>query len=671
MKPKYIFLTIFFTLLFSFSFSTINAIDYSFCSYGEELNLTLPVTIGVHVKVTHPMNSAKDYQFNEELYVYNEETCNSAVRKRTINSSGYFLIEKYYYYYNGEPVEVDQPLGNGVYSEYDVTPPKITSTLETMTFSVDRYVELDYISVFINAFDDIDGNVIVEAIYDNYTPNYNKIGNYSIVFQACDKSNNCSTYNQKIKVHDVTPPTISGENKIQSYMSNSISLTDIGKNLVAIDNYDGDISTSIILEYTSYNSKTPGTYYAYYTIKDSSNNSVISPFKVEITVIDDIAPIIEGPTFYTNKLSSILRTSTILANIIVSDNSDNSAYKNIYIIDDNYTNNSTKIGEYTLVVGCYDKYGNESLPYIITINTIDEIPPSIDGANSYISYLSSPLSMLTIKSNLVVLDNYDGNLFNKLEIIEDTYTNNKNSIGIFNIIFSVIDNSNNSSTPFNVEIIVQDDIAPIIEGPSFYTVLNTDLLDVISIKNSLTAIDNIDKDISDTIVLNENSYLENHDKPGTYFLTFYAIDSSGNISNNFKVKITVNENLSYLDQINNSLIHLEVNKYKNDSEILSILGVNYSDYNSISTIENSYVDNYDTLGKFNIIYEFTNTDFTKKNIKINVLTYESAIDDTNTNLSQKNVIHQNKKKENFFSKILSFFKNIFINIWNFFKNLFR
>lgn len=670
MKFKHIIFSFFISFLFLFFHSNVKAFNISYCDYGNGINLVLPVTIGATIDVVYPMEHVKDYSYSNELFVYDEESCNQSIPSTTNQINGGYPIITHYYIYNSKKVYVDFPLGKGIYTGIDLIPPVIKSSSELLTFSVDKYIELDMISVYINAFDETDGNIILEAIYDNYTPNYNKIGEYSIIFRACDSSNNCSTYDQRIKTQDIIAPSISGSNKITTYMSNPIALNDIGKNLIATDNYDGDLSTNIFLQSSSYNPNIPGTYYAYYTIKDSSNNELKTPFKVEILVVDDIAPTIEGPTFFTNKLSSILSTKTILSNMIVNDNSDANAYKNIYIIDDNYTNNNTKIGEYTLVIGCYDKYGNESLPYIITIKTIDEIPPVIEGVSNYTSYLSSPISLLTIKSNLVVLDNYDGNLFNNLEIIEDTYTNNKNSVGIYNIVFIVKDSSNNYSSSFNVEITTIDNIIPNIEGVSFYETLNNSILDVMSIKYNLIAIDNIDGNISDSIEFNSNTYKNNEHIPGTYFLSFYVSDNSGNISNDFIVKIIVKENMSELEKLNNSLIHLKINNYKDESEILNILGINQEEYNSVIAIENTYVNNFNNIGTYSIKYEFTNTDYTKSIININIHTYEEK-SENNTNQESPKTTKETKKKENIFSKIFSFFKSIFSSLLTFFKRLFR
>ena len=555
--------SLFFVLLFPSKISAISEIYY--CNYENDLSLVLPVTIGADIK-TRNLN----YSFsavtesNVELFVYDENSCNSYLNIiPSSNAQGIVVTADFYYKYNNEKKYVDY-IGGGTLSIKDIVAPTIISYFELYGTNTERLVELDKISSFIVASDEIDGNIIPEIIYDNYSENYNKIGEYSIIFKACDKSNNCSTFNQKIKVNDNIAPSINGPEYLKTNISNPLTLQEITNQLVALDNHDGDISSQIYIVENNYNNNKVGKYYCIFSIKDSSNNTIKVPFKVTIEVIDDIAPTIEGPTLFISKLSNILSTKTILSNMIVTDNHDSSAYKNLYIIDDTYSTNQKNVGEYTLVIGAYDEFGNESLPYIITIKVIDDILPTIQGERFYESYLSNPIDLFSIKSSLIAMDNFDGNIFNKLEITNDTYSNNKDNIGVYQISFIVIDSSGNISSPHIVEIVVYDDILPLISGINFYNTLDSNKLDIYSIQLSLTATDNIDGDISNNIILDKDTYSDNYQTIGTYFLSFYVTDKSGNISMPFKVKINVNENLSYLQLINNSYIYISTDYLKTE-----------------------------------------------------------------------------------------------------------
>ena len=79
---------------------------------------------------------------------------------------------------------------------------------------------------------------------------------------------------------------------------------------------------------------------------------------------------------------------------------------------------------------------------------------------------------------------------------------------------------------------------------------------------------------------------------------------------------------------------------------------------NISVIENTYASNFDNPGEYKIIYEFTNTDYTKEFLNIKINTYK---DDDKT---KKEIKTEQKKKESILSYILTFFKNIFTSFLN-------
>jgi hypothetical protein len=157
---------------------------------------------------------------------------------------------------------------------------------------------------------------------------------YTIIFQACDNSNNCSNYTQKIKTSDITPPIIKGESNFVSYMSNPLTTQEIISKLKATDNHDGDITSKIYVCESNYQTNIAKVYYINVCVKDFSENKIKEPYKLTITLIDDIPPTIEGATNFTSYLSSPISLKYILSNILVTDNNDKNAHKNLYTILD-------------------------------------------------------------------------------------------------------------------------------------------------------------------------------------------------------------------------------------------------------------------------------------------------------------------------------------------------
>ena len=665
MKLKYIFLSLFVTLISLFFSFKVGAANIDYCSYGS-LKLTLPVTITVDISgfnSTYPFDINKNYYYTDSLYVYDRDTCNDSVKIPTFSGNNgmyiledgfdvYYVTMTFYYSYNDIYYQSDYKLTNGIYSVLDTTPPSISSSALEFTLSMDEQKPLDYFSITVFAYDSNDSNIIPEIVEDYYSENYNIPGTYSIIYKACDKSKNCSKLIQTIHVIDMTPPSIHGITSIDSYMSNPITLFQIGSMLIAQDNYDGDISSSIYTDDSYYNINYPGTYYVTFKVKDSSKNEILTPYKVVINYFDDIIPTIEGPTHFKSYMSNFLQTQAIMSSLIAHDNIDDNINNNLYIVNDEYTPNKLHIGKYIFVVACYDNSGNESLPYVIYIEVIDNVSPIIQGEKIYKSYMSNSFKINDIKNKLFAIDNHDGNITNKIDIEYENYSENSNKLGEYTILFIVKDSSNNEGL-FEVSITTIDDVLPIIYGESYYITLTNEKLSLFSILNSLTATDNVDDDISHFIELDTDSYSENYNIPGTYYLTYYVVDKSGNISIPFKVKIIVNENLTFIKSINESMVYLSTSYLVADNDILKILHVDPLQYNSIEIIENSYSSNYKNVGEFEIIFQITNTDFTKEYLNINIVTYDSKEKET------KQEKEQQKKKETILSYIISFFINLF------------
>ena len=666
-KLLILFITIFSSFLIS---NKIQAANASYCQYGNNHNLLLPAIIQVDIKgyKKNDISIIVRTQSTAEYIIYNKETCVNEPTLPELDLDRYYYITDYYYINESEKIHLGKSLKGGIYHQNDVKAPEVSLLAEEIVAKTHDPYTLEDLAILGWAYDEVDGYIKTEITYDNYTSNSSKIGNYSIVYKACDKSNNCSSKILTMKVVDKIPPTISGSNTFTSNISSPLTLNDIALSLIATDNYDGNISDKIYAINHNYNPSFPGKYTAYFSVKDKSNNECKESFKVTINVKDDIPPIIEGPTEFTSTLSSVIDTKTILANLVVSDNIDNNAYKNIYLIDDTYSKNKSNPGTYKVIIGCYDNEQNESTPYIITIRVVDNVAPTIEGKEKYESYVSTPLTTSYIISNLIVLDNHDYNAISNLEILYDDYTNNKTTPGIYKITFQTKDTSSNYSNQFTVEITVYDDIAPTIEGTNFYRTLINNKINSQTLLLSLTANDNIDGDISEKIVLDTDTYSDNYNQLGTYFLSFYVCDKGGNISNIFKVKILVEDEISFLKSLDNSYIFTDTTIQLQQDEILDWLNIDKANYLNIESIENDYLTNYNIPGEYTIKYQFINLDHTSEFININIKTKQKELPPQE---SVKIVtVNNEKKKETIFTKIISFFRTLFANISNWFKKLF-
>lgn len=112
--------------------------------------------------------------------------------------------------------------------------------------------------------DDITENVKVEGTVDT-----SKVGDYSITY-TIEYKNKKKKLERKVAIVDNIIPEIKllGESKYSIYVGETFN--DPG--VTAIDNYDGDISSNVIVDNTV-NTSVAGTYMITYTITDSSGNT--------------------------------------------------------------------------------------------------------------------------------------------------------------------------------------------------------------------------------------------------------------------------------------------------------------------------------------------------------------------------------------------------------------
>ena len=268
---------------------------------------------------------------------------------------------------------------------------------------------------------------------------------------------------------------------------------------------------------------------------DSSNNKASITFYIEI--IDNTPPLIEGKDEYDSYLSNILTLQTIQSNLTVNDNVDKNMESQLYVCEDNYSVNKKKLGTYTVFFCVYDLSNNLSSPFKVTINVKNDIKPIIEGANYYTSKLSNPLAITEIMYSLAASSN-GKDISSSIYVQKDNYSNFLNTLGEKTIYFQAMDESNNISDPFKVTVNLIDDISPQIFGLDTYNSYLSNPLSLTYLKQQLTVLDNYDGNITHKLEITDDSYTININKLGTYYIFFQASDSSSNVSEIFKIKIT-------------------------------------------------------------------------------------------------------------------------------------
>lgn len=582
------------------------------------------------------INYTIDYPLN---FLYNDANVYETSKNEYSNSmTSENIFDRAKYYTNKATLR-------GYSSIIDKTPPSLYGYKENYTTNFNNPLDISIILSNISAYDDRDGNLTekITIEYNEYNHLDPKTGIFPIILSVEDSSSNKTSITIYIEVIDSSPPIIEGETSYISYLSSPLTIEKIKTLLKATDNVDKDLTSQIYVCEDNYstNKKEIGLYTLYFCVIDASSNTS-QPFKTEIEVKDDIIPIIEGLNYYTSKLSKPLTIKEIMYSLAAIDNGKDIS-QSIFILNDYYSNYLNTLGEKNIYFQVMDDFSNISEPFKVTINLIDDISPQIFGLDTYISYMSSPLSLTYLSQQLTVIDNFDGNISTSLKIIEDTYSNNINKTGTYSITYQAQDNSSNLSEIFKTNITNIDDVAPTIQGPSNlkYSLNNKPILN--NILSEFKVIDNVDDNLE--LIIESDSYSESL-TTGTYYITLSATDKTNNISSPFTIKIEIVDILLNLNQI---VISLPNSKLYSQEEINKIINFD----SSYKLIQDTYSPNYNSIGEHKIEYELE--DYSKIIITIN--TYE--------NKSEQITI----KKETFFSKIKGFLKTLLTKIKYFFKKI--
>ena len=209
------------------------------------------------------------------------------------------------------------------------------------------------IRAMLSASDNYDGDIssTITLVSDNYTPNASLIGIYEMVFRAEDTSGNQTDIIVNVEVVDETSPIITGTDTISVGYDYIILPVLVKQGLSVIDDYDGDLSSSLVLIYDDYseNSQIIGNHEMRFSISDSSGNETIKT--VTINVIDEV-----GPLVYFNMAviqvynDMVLSLGDVAALLKATGELDLMETSRFFVDYDSYTAHSSTPGVYHLAL---------------------------------------------------------------------------------------------------------------------------------------------------------------------------------------------------------------------------------------------------------------------------------------------------------------------------------
>lgn len=324
----------------------------------------------------------------------------------------------------------------------DTTSPYFQSAGTVISY-VDTPITVSEIQSALKAYDAVDGDVSSSIIVtaDNYTSSCSVLGTYSISFAVADSSGNLSEIEVFIQVVDAVNPMFSEIGLIKAVYPNAYTTDAILAMLSASDNYDGDISSDIVLESDGYSGfdQILGIYEMEYSVTDSSGNS--TSYTVQIEVVDEEAPFFFGTTNIVIGYDSLISIYQVLSGLSVADNYDETSSLSIVLVSDTYTTNHDVLGNYEMIFEVYDSTGNRT-EQIVNLSVVDEIGPIVYFDCSIIQvYSDTVLSLGDIAYLLSKTNEIDAKENYNVIVLYDSYSRHSTTPGTYHLSLEFRDGS--------------------------------------------------------------------------------------------------------------------------------------------------------------------------------------------------------------------------------------
>ncbi len=405
----------------------------------------------------------------------------------------------------------------------DVTPPVISLLGAN---PVELNVGDSYSEAGATAVDDIDGDISDYIVIDTSEVNTTAPGSYQVTYNVSDAAGNAATeVVRTVNVSDVTAPVITllGANPLNLNVGDTYN----EPGAIAVDEIDGDISVNIVIDAGAVNTNAPGSYAVTYNVSDAAGNAATQVVRT-VNVADVTAPVIT--LLGENPLALDVGDTYVEPEATAVDNVDGVITANI-VIDASAVNTAVP-GSYAVTYDVSDAAGNAATQVIRTVNVVlvDVTPPVIFLLGD------APLNLNVGDSynepGATATDNVDGDISG--DIVIDASAVNTSEPGSYAVTYNVSDAAGNAATEVVRTVNVSDATAPVI------TLLGVNPLELevgdTYNDSGATAIDNVDGDISDDIVIDASAV--NTAVPGSYAVTYNVSDAAGNAAN--EIERTVN-----------------------------------------------------------------------------------------------------------------------------------
>ncbi len=340
------------------------------------------------------------------------------------------------------------------------------------------------------------------------------IGTTTVTYTAIDSAGRTATCSFDVTVVNSQDPviTLNGSNP-QTFEACS-SYTELGA--TAIDNCFGDISSNLVIDTSSLDMNTVGTYNVTYTITNANGGQ--TQVIRTVTIVDTTAPTLTfvGPNPLT--VADCSTYTELGATAFDPCFGDISAS----VVIDNSAVDTSTIGSYTVTYNVTDASGNSAVQIIRTVHVADVSGPilTLNGADPQIIEACDVYTDL----GATAIDPCFGTDYTA-NIINDTSTLDTSTPGTYIVTYNVMDAEGNAGLEVIRNITVVDTTGPLI------TLIGDDpqILEACTPYTELgaTAIDPcIGTDYTGDIIINASTV--DTSIVGSYSVTYNVMDAEGN-----------------------------------------------------------------------------------------------------------------------------------------------
>ncbi len=278
-----------------------------------------------------------------------------------------------------------------------------------------------------------------EDIYPNDWMSSPTIGSHSMYVVAYDHLGKESVLEVTVNVSDMSPALfkidgIDTSSYNQSvYMSDTTSLQSLIDNITAIDGVDGDITSNMVVpDFPDFG--IPGTTVLNITVTDSAGNEATLP--ITVTVIDDIAPIVNGATKVVKGITATLTISDITAELNATDNVD--GIISVDLVSDGYSGNSSILGSYVVQYKATDSAGNVTY-HDVRVWVVDNQAPAWVFNDYFVNLgVNQSMSRTELVSLLQSAGMIGSDISYTVTFVTDEYSGNEEIAGAYQVTMNVV-----------------------------------------------------------------------------------------------------------------------------------------------------------------------------------------------------------------------------------------